>query len=45
LLVRGTAIGCFVLFSAQRRFFDEWELRLQTELAGGISSALASIDL
>ena len=43
LAVDGTVIGALVLYAAERRFFDDEEMKLLVEVAGNISFALEHI--
>ncbi|MGE5090171.1 MAG: EAL domain-containing protein [Candidatus Levyibacteriota bacterium] len=44
LVVGGKAVGVFALYSAERGFFDDDEMKLLLELAGDISFALEHIE-
>ncbi len=44
LTVGGNAVGVFALYSAERGFFDDDEMKLLMELAGDISFALEHIE-
>ncbi len=44
LIVSGSAVGVFVLYAAEKAFFDEEEMKLLTELAGDIAFGVDHIE-